>query len=128
MWLIPAILGVFVAYKLLAKHKNSSVENVDQQEIFKEYNDILEKLDVSSYGPFTRVSPLTGQLVWTTPDNKKIVITVAKNKVFNKLVAEIGIHFRGRYHSETTTLSNTSSPPSQQIVSILTRMLRASTG
>jgi hypothetical protein len=124
MWLIPIILGSIVACKLLTKTSTKTVGFYNEsQEILKEYDDILKKLDASPYGPFTRLSDNNAALTWTCPTGPLIVITVAKNQVFNKLVGEITLRHKGHIYSETTMLSNHSPPPSEQVVLILSRML-----
>lgn len=128
MWIVPVFFGLFIAYKLLdGKHitpKGTIVRtSPESQEILKEYNDILEKLDASPYGPFMRVSPQNAALTWTTPTGTRIVINITKNKVFDKLVGEVVLYDKGRMFSETTILYNESPSPSKTIMPILTRML-----
>jgi hypothetical protein len=126
MWLIPVIVGSLIAYKLLSKPSAQTVGHYNEsQEILKEYNDMLEKLDASPYGPFARLSDKNAALTWTSPTGQQVVITVAKNQVFNKLMGEITLRYKGHVLSETTVLSNNSPPPSKQVVPILARMLRA---
>jgi hypothetical protein len=125
MWIIPAILGTVIVYKILTRPSGMPVGNyTGSQEVLDEYDNILAKLDATQYGPFMHISPQNAGLVWTRPRGATVTITVTKNPTFNKLVGEITLKYRGHVYSETTVLSDRSPPPSEQVIPILSRVLR----
>jgi hypothetical protein len=136
MWILPIFAGLIIACKLLGKHPSPSVINIsappgiqESQEILKEYNRILEKLDASPYGPFMRVggTPHNAALTWTSPEGMEIVITV--RKYGKALDAEIksyikgnrGEGHRGGWYSKT---AQNSPPLSDQILPCVSRLVR----